>query len=155
MKIESFFFSDKDKTVGKKKARSASGKSFLSVLSEYDPDVEEIELDYEDIEKEDLEDLAGMIDDMGRSLSQNPTAENFVKYKKYIQVFIKAFQKNMEIHDTLSRVSFTKQKLYKTIEMVDENLAGLAGMIMKQEQNRLQFLKLVDNIKGLIVDLLL
>lgn len=155
MKIEPSFVPEKDKVSGRKKSRASGGKSFLTVLTELDPEVEEIDIDFDDIERQDLENLVGLIEDMGRSLSDNPTAENFVRYKKYIQVFIQALQKNMEIHDTMSRVSFMKQKLYKTIETVDENLGEMASMLMSQEKNRLHFLKLVDNIKGLIVDLLL
>ena len=57
--------------------------------------------------------------------------------------------------DTISRISFSKQKLYKTVESIDENLAELAKLILANEKSRLSYLKLVNNIRGLIVDMVL
>jgi uncharacterized protein YaaR (DUF327 family) len=52
-------------------------------------------------------------------------------------------------------MSLSKQKLYKTVEIIDQNLFELGNMILSQEKNRLSYLKLIQNIKGLIVDLIL
>jgi uncharacterized protein YaaR (DUF327 family) len=103
----------------------------------------------------DFNKLADLISKYGDNLSQNPTPENFNIYKKHIKLFISALQSNFEVHDTVSRINFSKQKIYKTVETIDSNLSEIARMILSNEKNRLSYLKLVNNIKGLLIDLIM
>jgi hypothetical protein len=111
------------------------------------------EVDYSGFD--DFRKMAELISEYGESLSQEPTPEKFNGYKKHIKSFIAALMKNLEVRDTVSRVSFTKQKLYKTVESIDEKLTEIARMILSNEKNRLSYLKLVNSIKGLIIDLIM
>ncbi len=130
------------------------GANFLQTLQEYES-IPEIEWDIDNISYDDLKNLAGLIEQGGESLSNNPNPDNFNSYKKHIKLFISILKDNYEVKDTISRISFSKQKLYKTVETIDENLSKLAGMVLSNEKNRLNYLKLVNNIKGLIIDLIL
>jgi uncharacterized protein YaaR (DUF327 family) len=104
---------------------------------------------------DDFRKMAELISEFGESLSRDPTPENFNTYKKHIKSFISALMENLEVRDTVSRVTFNKQKVYKTVESVDEKLSEIAHMILSNEKNRLSYLKLVNGIKGLIIDLVM
>lgn len=112
-------------------------------------------IDVENLSGEDVNELSNLIEKLGEKLSDSPTLENFYSYKKAIKFLVEIAKKNFESKETISRISFSKQKLYKTIEIIDENIAKIASMVLSQEKNRLSYLELVNNIKGLIIDLML
>ncbi len=144
-----------------------SGKSFLKkegTVSKQDGNFADAlkNIDQENTLEADLENsggdfrkLADQLTQYGENLSKNPTPENFNEYKKHIKAFLSILMSNLEVHDTVSRVSFSKQKIYKTIETIDLKLSLIAKMILSNENNRLSYLKLVNGIKGLIIDLIM
>ncbi len=128
--------------------------SFSEVLKTVE-DEKISELSFEDISGEDIKELANLIEKLGSELSESPTIDNFYNYKKAIKLLIEMVKKNFETKETISRISFSKQKLYKTIEAIDENILNIGKLILSSEKNRITCLKLVNNIKGLIIDLIL
>ncbi len=116
---------------------------------------EEIEAEFDYTGFDDFRKMAELISEFGENLSRNPTPENFNVYKKHIKSFISALMENLEVRETVSRKGFTKQNLYKTVESIDEKLSDLARMILSNEKNRLSYLKLINGIKGLIIDLVM
>jgi len=153
MRIETKSLSTKKK-LDKSEVVSNKKGNFLEALRQIENPLD-IPIDIEDIEQDDLMSLAGLIEQYGETLSNNPSPENFNLYKKHIRLFIKILQANYEVKDTVSRISFSKQKLYKTVEEVDKNLSEIAQMILSKEKSRLSYLKLVNSIKGLLIDLIL
>lgn len=144
-----------DRKLDNRKTVRDNPTGFLEMVLQSDPTEEDIFIDLDEIGEKDLKNLTGLIDEAGGVLSDDPTPENFLKYKKYIKLFIRAIQENMEVKDTLSRRGFNKTKLYKTIDFVDQNLSELAEKVLQKEQSRVVYMKLVENIRGLIVDLIL
>jgi len=126
----------------------------LKNISENTPS-ELTEFELENISSDDIKNLTNLIEKLGNDLSDSPTIENFNSYKKALKLLIEMVKKNFENKETISRISLSKQKLYKTIEVIDQNLSKIAELILCQEKNRLSYLNLTNNIKGLIVDLLL
>ncbi len=112
-------------------------------------------INIENLSGEDVNELSALIEKLGEKLSDSPTLENFYSYKKAIKFLVEIAKKNFESKETISRISLSKQKLYKTIDIIDENIAKIASMVLAQEKNRLSYLELVNNIKGLIIDLML
>lgn len=113
------------------------------------------DINIENLSGEDINELSALIEKVGEKLSDSPTLENFYSYKKAIKFLVEIAKKNFESKETISRISLSKQKLYKTIDIIDENIAKIALMVLSQEKNRLSYLELVNNIKGLIIDLML
>ncbi len=112
-------------------------------------------IDFENLSREDISELSNLIEKLGENLSNSPTIENFLSYKKAIKFIVEIAKRNFESKETISKISFSKQKLYKTVEIIDESIAKITSMILSQEKNRLSYLQLINNIKGLIIDLLL
>ncbi len=146
----------KGKTLGSSKSsRTDKKEDFLEALAASQEAVEiEPVLAGEDADQN-MKNMAALIDQYGETLVDNPTPENFLRYKNHIKTFINLLKDNYEIKNITSRKGFTSQKLYLTINSVDENLNQLAQMVMSREQNRIRYLKMVDSIKGMIIDLTL
>jgi len=156
MKIEftpSFSKQPQKKVTSKK--NKLNFKEFLEKVEEENSSVEIEDLSDEEYNESNITKLANLIDRFGEKLSSNPTIENFNSYKKAIKLLLQLLKKNFETRETLSKMSLSKQKLYKTVEIIDQNLFELGNMILCQEKNRLSYLKLIQNIKGLIIDLIL
>ncbi|NPV02586.1 MAG: DUF327 family protein [Brevinematales bacterium] len=155
MRIEPLKSSEKGKAKGHTKVIE-SGGSFSSALQSSETDMGAV-LDTGDGTGEtgDIYKIAETVTKFGDELGRDPTPENFTRYKKQITRFVKLVRENFEIKDTTSRSGLRKIHLYKSIDIIDQNLAKLAEIILSHETNRLEALKLVESIKGLIVDLLL
>ena len=151
MRIDNRFIKNKD-NFKKGKTSDKSGTSFLETIHQMS-DEDELPFELEHITQNDFKNLAGLIEQIGESLTKNPTPEEFVRYKKHIKNFIKLLQDNYEIKETYARKNFREQKLYKTIEVIDKSLSEIASLILNGEKNRMQYLNLINNIKGLIIDL--
>ncbi|MCX7821243.1 MAG: YaaR family protein [Brevinematales bacterium] len=155
MKIE--FKKNISGTISKQTNKKDEKKlDFKEIINNLDSEpVFPIEINIEHLGGEDITELSNLIDKLGEKLSDSPTLENFYSYKKAIKILLEIAKKNFESKETISRISFSKQKLYKTIDTIDENIAKIASMILSQEKNRISYLELTNNIKGLIIDLLL
>lgn len=97
--------------------------------------------------------LAEELDKIGQELAEKPLPENFNRYKKHIRFLLKGVGKNMEIKEITARAGFTRTKLFRTAQAIDQALADLADKILFDEKNRMDILNLTNHLKGLILDL--
>jgi len=153
MKIENFspFFQAK-KTTSKAKEKKTS-LNFREMLET--PDLETFfHTLEEDFSEEDLRDLGSMIDFLGEQLSQNPDIEHFNRYKSCVKALLRYALKNTEVKTITSRSGFSKVNTYVVVQAIDEKLQQMAHLILSNEKNRLSYFHLVQQIKGLLVDLI-
>lgn len=141
---------EKKDSVSKKK----SERSFLEALTDVENGGDFI-IDPVDVGEEDLKSLAGRIGELGENLSNNPSPDSFNQYKKHIRLFLKVLGKNQELNIIKVRTKKARLEDRVLIEEIDRDLAEMAQLILSNEQNRLSYLKLTNNIRGLIIDLML
>lgn len=130
------------------------GVSFLDTLKDVDGDGDFL-IEPEDVSQEDLKSLADLVGELGESLSKEPSPESFNKYKKHIRLFIKLVMDNLEVKVVRTQITLFKAKERMTVETIDDNLSQIAQLILKNEKDRLNYLKLTNNIRGLLIDLIL
>jgi uncharacterized protein YaaR (DUF327 family) len=146
MRIESRPVGNREKL---KKDKTAQAKvSFLETIQGMD-ETAVPSFDPEDVSESDMKNLAGLIEQFGEGLSQNPTPENFMRYKKHIRVFLSIANENLEIINIRSR-----NKIHMVVEEIDSGLQKLAQLVLSGEKDRLTYLKLLGQMKGLIIDLI-
>lgn len=126
--------------------------SFLEKLQTYESNIETLVSETEEISFSDFENLAGIIEQLGEDLTNHPTSDNFLKYKNHIKIFMRLLKENSEVVTT--HRGYRKSPIL-TLEILDKDLDQLATSILNQEKNRLKYLKLTEDIKGLILDLIL
>lgn len=114
-------------------------------------------LEDRDLDTDLLEDLIDEIHEFGEVLKEVPTLENIKKYRQSVSNFMKYIVKNTLDTDTAVSAGLNplkKQKRYIIIKVIDDNLEQLAAGILQNQLDQLKILEKIDEINGLIVDLL-
>ena len=130
----------------------------LTFSSHLDIDRKEItsldSIDYSDI---DLEELMDEIHEAGEALKEVPTLANVKVYKGAVSRFLRFVVKNSLKTETTAGANFNplkKQKRYTIIRVVDEKLERLAAGVLQNQSDKLYILEKIEEINGLIVNLL-
>jgi len=94
--------------------------------------------------------LIQQIDQNGKRFSESPSFENLALYKKDIQTFFRFVVKHAyNIKDIYGR-----RLDYKLLNTINKKLDDLSEVVTAQETERLSLLAKLDEIKGLIIDLI-
>ena len=105
----------------------------------------------------DLEALVDEVHSRGESLKEKPTYENIRVYKEAVRKFLSYVIENTLEVETKEGARFNpmkKQRRYTIIKSIDEKLERLASGIMQSQVAQLEILRRVEEINGLVVDLL-
>jgi uncharacterized protein YaaR (DUF327 family) len=96
--------------------------------------------------------LVEEISRQGDLFARNPTQKQLVLYKSMIKDFLKYVSEHMfqVEHYTGGKL---KQKIYTVTTIIDEKLNDLTTQVMSQQANNIQLLSTLDEIRGLLIDL--
>ena len=101
-----------------------------------------------------LDDLHGL----GERLKQTPTMSAVLEYKRAVKNFLGYVVTHALETEEREGVKFTnplkEQKRYTLIRVVDRKVEQLAAGVIQNQRQQLDMLKAVDEIYGLLVDLL-
>jgi len=102
-----------------------------------------------------LETLLDEVYASGQDLARNPSPENIVAYKKAVGRFIRqVVDGSVEIAETEGRMrKDMKKPKYALLHVVDEKLEKLGAYVLSNQKDRLEILRKVDELHGLLVDL--
>jgi len=104
-----------------------------------------------------LESLLDAVHENGEELKAHPNFANVKNYREAVGAFINAVVKRSLLAETVEGARFNpmkKQKRFTTIRIIDERLTQLASGILAEQREQLDILGRVDEINGLLVDLL-
>ncbi len=141
---------EKIKSLKKKKSSESSGVStrqspFMDKLLEA-TEVKEINLE--------LDKLVEEIDTVGRRFGKKPDIENLTEYKSLIKAFLDTvLDKILKVKEKMGHRSWVKQKVYITVEKINEKLEQLTSHVLNKEKENINLLATLDEIRGLLVDL--
>ena len=94
------------------------------------------------------------IEDQGEKLSKSRTIEEFRKYKQLVKSFMEdAVNNGLQLEEQRGLGWRGRTKVYKIVKEVDKKLVDLANTVLEKEQNGLNILGLVGEIKGLLVNI--
>ena len=110
-------------------------------------------------ESEILSSLLDSVSESGEALKERPSPDNIVRYKEAVRNFMKfvvsrAFKKETSAGIKIRRGLEFSQKEYTQIHVIDEKLERLAAGILSNQKDKLAILASVEEINGLLVDLL-
>ena len=154
-----FSYQDRDKKKVKKKESSAV--SFLSALTRVDDasatgSAGEVSLG--DAGGNDLEQLLDDLHQLGERLKQAPTMTAVLEYKRSVKEFLRYVVSHALEIEEREGVKFAnplkKQKKYTMIKVIDQKVEQLAAGVLQNQRSQLDMLKAVDEIYGLLVDLM-
>lgn len=102
--------------------------------------------------------LESLLDDVhtaGEGLKDNPTLDLVQAYKRAVREFVHyVVERSYSLEEKTSGRNVLKRKKYYRIAVIDESLERLAAEILRNQRDRLDILRRIDEINGMLVDLL-
>jgi len=139
-----------------RKAGEAAKPSFLNFLNRPEPEAADLAPAAGSPEAEaQVEALLDEVYQLGQDLARNPLPETVIAYKKAVGRFIRRVVEGaVEVVETEGRMrkDFKKPK-YAVLHVVDEKLDKLGAYVLQNQRDKLEILRRVDELHGLLVDL--
>lgn len=113
--------------------------------------------DFDD-SKDNKESLSHLLDEVyakGEQLKGSPTLEHIKDYRWSVKRLLKSItEKMLTLEEKVSGVNILKRKRFTLIKVIDTKLESLAAEVLRSQREQLKILSKVDEINGLLVDLL-
>jgi uncharacterized protein len=104
---------------------------------------------------EKLEELLEEIYGLGDRLKGIPTMENIKNYKNAVKEFLKVVsQKMVGVESRTSGTHVLKRKHFTLLKIIDTKLEQLTLHFLKDQESQLDILSRVDEINGLLINIL-
>lgn len=101
-----------------------------------------------------LDKLIDRVDEVGKRFANNPDIQNLQEYKSLIKAFLDTMiQKMYKIKEKMGHRSWVKQKVFITVEKINEKLEQLTKFVLEKQNENINLLATLDEIRGLLVDL--
>jgi len=105
--------------------------------------------------EESLHELLDEVHSAGDALSRRPFPPEITAYRTAVRNFINYVVENSyDTEEQKSGINILKQKKFTLIRVIDSKLEGMAAAILRSQLNQLEILEKLDEIKGLLVNLL-
>jgi uncharacterized protein YaaR (DUF327 family) len=153
-----FFTGNASAKAREKERAGRAGKSFFSGIlrkkeAEETPELDEIAESIADLSREEaIGVLLSGVREAGRDLKDRPFPEEIKRYKKRVRAFMQFVVKNT--YDVDASVNRLKQRKRVQITVVDQKLERMAAEILTGQLAQLNLLARIEEINGLLVDML-
>ncbi len=105
--------------------------------------------------RESLEELLDEVYDAGDRLKEKPTLDAIRAYRDAVRAFLKLIVTRMlKIEKKKSGIKIEKRRIFFLISTMDRKLENLVLAVLRGQASQLAVLERVDEINGLIVDIL-
>jgi uncharacterized protein len=141
-----------EKKVGKGKGpfRAVLGKAVDEARSKGDAASESVEFS-----QAELEELLDGVHEAGDLLKQNPSVDLVQAYKKAVRDFVHyVVERSYAVEQKASGRNVLKRNIYFRVSVIDDSLERLGAEILRNQRDNLEILRRVDEINGMLVDLL-
>ena len=103
---------------------------------------------------QDLRDALEQVRREGEVLKTAPTMENIKRYRASVKAFLEfALKRILATEEKTSGTNPLRRKRYVLVSVVDRKLEKLALEVLKGQEEQMSILERVDEINGLLVDL--
>ncbi len=104
---------------------------------------------------EGLEELLDEVNESGERLRESQSLENIRGFRDAVRRFLAFVMKRaLDVSEHVSGSNILKRKKFTLIEVIDRRLEGLAAAVLAGQADQMEILRRIDEIKGLIVDLM-
>ena len=103
---------------------------------------------------EDVPELLDAVYSAGERLKERPILENVRQYRQAVKGFLNhVVTRMMIVEENTSGFSIVKRKRFTLIKVIDKQLQNLTDEVIYNQKEQLNILESVDEINGLLVDL--
>ncbi len=148
------FKKSEKKKAAKKQVQAA--RSFESIIGLHSTDEsEQVESFTEIAESSDLSTLIDEVHEAGEKLKDSVSLENIRIYKNRVKSFLRyVIHIMMDVDEKTSGTNILKKKRFTLIRVIDEKLERLVAAILRGQSEQLNILERIEEINGLIVDII-
>jgi uncharacterized protein len=149
------YFKKNRKKVSKKKEKKVT---FLSILQSENTETEKVSFQSENLYTDGIDNIEDVLDkvfETGNKLKHEQSIENIKNYKKTVKQFLEyIIRKTIKIEEKTSGINILKRKKFTLIKIIDKKLESLAVDVLGRQKKQLEILGKIEEINGLIVDLI-
>ncbi len=146
-----FMAPERKKAQKKEKSRSVS---FSGLVDAVEGEEEVSDRFDEPDRKRTIEEFLDGIFESGEALKKLPTMANVKEYRRRAKAFLKYMVSRMlAVKETSSGANILKRKRFTLVEVIDRRLEDLAVSVLSSQRDQIAILAQVDEINGLLVDL--
>lgn len=107
------------------------------------------------IQRVELQAFLGRLDTQGKKLAQSLSIRDLKDFRDMVKAFLKStFGQSRKMFEDSSPDSYGRPKVMTRIAKIDQVLEELGQQLLDQQAKPLEVLTKIDEIRGLIVDLL-
>ena len=90
----------------------------------------------------------------GDALKKTPDMDTIREYRHTVKSFVKfVVQHSIRVEETTSGANIMKRKRFTLVRVIDEKLDALAASVLAGQKEQISILAQIDQINGLLVDL--
>jgi uncharacterized protein YaaR (DUF327 family) len=102
-----------------------------------------------------LEELLDAVFATGDQLRKSPTVEIIRDYRQRVKAFVKyAVDHAIAVEENTSGANILKRKRFTLVKVIDEKLEALAVTVLAAQKEQIAILAQIDEINGLLVNLI-
>lgn len=102
-----------------------------------------------------LEALLDEVHSSGDRLKDKPLPDNIISYKNAVRSFVRyVVDRTYTVTESTSGGNVLKRKKFTQVQVIDEKLEQIAAGILSNQRNQLALLGKIEEINGLLVDLM-
>ena len=149
-------FSERSHRKKAKKNKGLKSRQFAAVIDEAGRD----EASFFDLEAEahhryNLEQLLDEVYESGEQLVENQSLENVKRYRRAVREFLDyVVEKMLTLEQKTSGANIQRRKRFTQVKVIDARLERLVAAVMQNQGKQLDLLERIEEINGLIVDLI-
>ena len=149
-------YSPADRSRKKNRSKQIRNTSFSAVIGDSIGGEPEIDggMDLPELSGVPLEELLDEIHSVGERVKQDATYESVRRYKTAVKALVKyVVDHALNLEERQSSPNILRQKKFMLIKVIDKKLDSLASGVLMNQHDALDILGKIDEINGLIVDL--
>lgn len=153
--LEAFQFSKPSERKKTKRGRPLKSARFPSVLESASSGDQRYDATDAPRQNLALEELLDEVHESGEVLVGAQSLGNIRRYREAVRSFLDYVVKSMlEVQEKTSGTNVLKRKRFTQIRIIDEKLERLVTAVLQNQHRQIELLERIDEIRGLLVDLI-
>ena len=151
------FFKDSSRKKVKKKKKGGRTGSFSSILESSAADGQNTSSFFavDNLASDNLELLLDDLYEAAEKLKKSATLESIHNYKNTVKAFLQHIMRRMlKVEQKMSGANIQKRRIFYVVKTIDKKLESLVVTMLRGHAEQLKLLEKIDEINGLIVDLI-
>lgn len=105
-------------------------------------------------DRKNLEELLDEIYELGEAVKKEPGQETVLSYKRAVRRLVRiAVNRGLDVEEQLSSPNILRQKRFTLVKVIDQRLDRLVSEVLVSQRDAIDVLARIDEINGLLVDL--